>query len=358
MKRHSRLSLVFAISLISGVALAQTPAQTPAAGRGASADAPRPPRAEWPAGYLEPGLPQPPYMPANTPLGSGPYKAIMATEQGAEEFVAYYPANMAALGNKKLPVVMWVNGSCTYRGNKFRHFLTDIASYGYFALAGGPMGPPDDGRSETIGIGSNNPLRNPLERLNTPPSPAAPADPANKTVTVALMSQGIDWVIAENKRSGSKFFGKLDTDNIAVMGQSCGGQIASNFGSDPRVKTVGIWSGATLTVPNAEIRNRFKANHPTLIVTGDARYDICFYDGLFLYDALKRTPTPVVYAWRINMTHLGTYRQTDGGELSPVARAWLDLQLKGDQNAAKMFKGVNSELGSKVGWHVETNNFN
>ncbi len=99
-------------------------------------------------------------------------------------------------------------------------------------------------------------------------------------------------------------------------------------------------------------------DHPTLIVTGDARYDICFYDGLFLYDALRKTAAPVVYAWRINMTHLGTYRQTDGGDLSPVARAWLDLQLKGDQNAAKMFRGVNSELGSTVGWHVETSNFN
>ena len=360
MKNVTKLLLMAAITFVSGVALAQTPTQTPAAGAAAAA-APAAgrggaPRAEWPPGYLEPGLPQPPYMPANTPLGTGPYKAIMATEPGAEEFVAYYPDNMAALGKKKLPVVMWVNGSCTYRGNKFRHFLTDIASYGYFAMAGGPMGAPDDGRSETIGIGSNNPLRDPLAP-RTPPA-ATPPDPNNKTVTVALISQGIDWVIAENKKPGSKWFNKLDTKNIAVMGQSCGGQIASNFGSDPRVKTVGLWSGATGGVPVAELKNRFKANHPVLIITGDARYDICYYDGLFALEALKTTRTPVFYAFRVNMTHLGTYRQTDGGELSPIARAWLDLQLKGDKSAGKMFKGVNNDLSKKVGWHTQSSNFN
>jgi hypothetical protein len=350
MKLIAKLMLVVPLAITSFTALAQTPAPggAPAGGRG--------PRAEWPEGYIEPGTPQPPYMPPATPLGTGPYKALMATEPGAEEFVAYYPANLAALGGKKMPVVMWANGSCTYRGNKFRHFLTDISSYGYFVLAGGPMGPDDQGRSETIGIGSNNPLRNPLAPPTPAAAPAAPRDPNAKTVTVALLSKGIDWAIAENKRQGSKFFGKLDTANIAVMGQSCGAGVASNFAADPRVKTVGMWSGGAGGLPVAQIRA--KIQHPSLMISGDARYDVAFYGTLNMIEALKGTRTPAFYAFRVNMTHLSTYRQTDGGELSPIARGWLDWQLKGDQSAAKMFKGVNCTVCKQLGWHAQTNNLN
>src|SRR5579864_4776118 len=102
MKSMTRILLLAAATMISGVALAQTPAPAQG-GRG--------PRAEWPAGYVDPGQPEPPYMPANTPLGSGPYKAIMTTEPGAEEFVAYFPANLDAVGGKKLPILVWGNGS-------------------------------------------------------------------------------------------------------------------------------------------------------------------------------------------------------------------------------------------------------
>ena len=53
---------------------------------------------------------------------------------------AYYPADLAQLGNKKMPVVIWGNGSCLYAGNRYRQFLTEIASHGYLVITGGPMG--------------------------------------------------------------------------------------------------------------------------------------------------------------------------------------------------------------------------
>ena len=81
------------------------------------------------------GLPLPfgvqPYFKPDVPLGSGPYKAIMATEPGLSAHVAYYPADLAQLGSKKMPVVIWGNGSCLYAGNRYRQFLTEIASHGY-----------------------------------------------------------------------------------------------------------------------------------------------------------------------------------------------------------------------------------
>src|SRR5207237_6094971 len=70
-----------------------------------------------------------PYYKPDVPLGSGPFKAIMSQEDGLPEQVAYYPADLAALGAKKLPIVVWGNGACINAGNRFRQFLTEIASH-------------------------------------------------------------------------------------------------------------------------------------------------------------------------------------------------------------------------------------
>ncbi len=77
------------------------------------------------------GLPLPfgmqPYYKPEVPLGSGPYKAIMSVENGLSAHVAYYPANLSQLGGKKMPVLIWGNGSCLYAGNRYRQFLTEVA---------------------------------------------------------------------------------------------------------------------------------------------------------------------------------------------------------------------------------------
>ena len=54
--------------------------------------------------------------------------------------------------------------------------------------------------------------------------------------------------------------------------------------------------------------------------------------------------------------HGGTYRQPHGGEFSVPAVAWLDWQLKGSEEAAKMFKGKDCGLSKRKGWTVEKNN--
>jgi hypothetical protein len=53
--------------------------------------------------------------------------------------------------------------------------------------------------------------------------------------------------------------------------------------------------------------------------------------------------------------HGGTYRQPHGGEFSVVALNWLNWQLKGDKQAAKMFKGKDCLLSKREGWTVEKN---
>jgi hypothetical protein len=53
--------------------------------------------------------------------------------------------------------------------------------------------------------------------------------------------------------------------------------------------------------------------------------------------------------------HGGTYRQPHGGEFSPVAVAWLDWQLKGDRQAAKLFQGKRPAILQRAGWTIEKN---
>ena len=175
------------------------------------------------------GLPLPfgvqPYYKPDVPLGSGPYKAIMATEPGLSAHVAYYPADLAQLGAKKMPVVIWGNGSCLYAGNRYRQFLTEIASHGYLTITGGPMAAIE----QEVG-----PQSNPGRRAPRAPRSARPpqANAANvqgapqQRVTVPLLKEAVDWAVKQNGDPASKFNNKLDLNWIVVMGHSCGGGLA------------------------------------------------------------------------------------------------------------------------------------
>lgn len=51
----------------------------------------------------------------------------------------------------------------------------------------------------------------------------------------------------------------------------------------------------------------------------------------------------------------GTYREAHGGEFTVPAIAWLKWQLKGDQEAARMFQGEPCGLAQREGWTTEKN---
>ena len=353
MGKFSKNLFLVALICSAGAALAQAP--------------PAPTPYTLPPGWIEPGEPRPPYVLPETPQGSGPHPAIMVAETIAPgaDFVSYYPASLSQLGGKKLPILVWGNGSCAYVGNRFRHFLQDIASHDYFVLAGGEM-VMDKGEAETIDMSVNPVLTNPDEPAPAAaPARAAPVtaqqnfdqsnDPNRKRVTYELLSKGVDWAIAENKRPGSKFFGKLDTSHIATMGNSCGGGLASKFAGDRRIKTIGILSSASAALAspaNADVRR--KLTQPLLLLSGDPRYDPAFWGAIKDYEVLDKAK--VFYAWRMNMVHMGTYRQTNGGELAPLAEAWLDWQLKGDLTAAKWFTGPKCGLCTNTHYHVRRRN--
>ena len=59
-------------------------------------------------------------------------------------------------------------------------------------------------------------------------------------------------------------------------------------------------------------------------------------------------------AWTTS-TVSATYRQPHGGEFSIVALAWLQWQLKGDKQAAKMFEGKTPGILQRKDWTIEKN---
>jgi dienelactone hydrolase len=291
-------------------------------------------------------------QPYDLALGSGPYKAVMATEESLPAHVIYYPKDLEMAG--KLPIVAWGNGACINAGNRFRYFLTEIASHGYLVLANGVKA------KDSLEVG---PQENPAVRPpGSPPPPPRPPRLANAgqerapgTTTKEQLIQSIDWAIAENERPESPFYHRLDTSKVAVMGQSCGGVQALNVAADPRIDTMMIWSSGVGMIPNNPANPDAvlaSVHTPIAYIYGDAQNDVAYYAATANVKALGERGLPVFGAWQDKMTHLGTYGQENGGFFGRIATAWLDWRLKGDQSAAAMFKDADCILCKAPDWHV------
>jgi len=279
-------------------------------------------------------------VPANTPIGSGPYRAVMEVEPGLPTHTVYHPSDVAAAGT--LPIVAWGNGACVNAGNSFRWFLSDISSYGYLVIALGP-------------IAERRPLP-PAPMAPIPPSTANPPNMANLPPAATHSSQLIDainWAIAENDREGSKFYRRLNTQAIAVMGMSCGGAQAIEASADPRVRTTVIWNSGLFREPTAMgggktlTKEDLKKLHgPTAYISGDEE-DLAYINANEDFDYIQHLP--VLRAYSRGVLHGGTYNERNGGEFAGVAVAWLNWQLKRDRRAGHMFVG--SECGLCVNPH-------
>ena len=301
-----------------------------------------------------------PYYKPDVPLGSGPYKAIMATEPGLTAHVIYYPADLSKLGARKLPVVVWGNGSCLYAGNRYRHLLTEVASHGYVVIAGGPMGdvqlevgpqsnPAPRGAGTGRGARGDAPQGAGRRGEGTP----AAGQPQGR-VTVPLLKEAIDWAVQQNTTAGSPFNSRLDLNAIVVMGHSCGGGLAVQLATeDPRVSALGIWfSGAGLAgAQGSDPSSLTKIKGPVLLITGEDKLDIAFESGKKTFEAINHVP--VFYGWQDELQHIGTFGAKNGGENGVIAVKWLEWITRKDQKAAQMFKSGNCTLCKDPTWHVQ-----
>ena len=82
--------------------------------------------------------------------------------------------------------------------------------------------------------------------------------------------------------------------------------------------------------------------------------DIAYNNGMDDYKQIENVP--VFMANMNNVGHGGTYGQPHGGEFAKVATAWFLWQMKGDDEASKMFVGDDCGLCNDPKWKLESKN--
>ena len=242
--------------------------------------------------------------------GSGPYPADYETSTGLPSHTIYRPQS---LPSERLPIVVWGNGGCSANGLSQLNFLREIASHGFLAIANG-------------------------------------APNGSGSTTSQMLTQSIDWAVAENSRAGSKYYGKLDTTRIAVAGFSCGGLEAYAVSNDSRVTTTGIFSSGLLN--DGDDYQLRRLTKPIAYFIGGPS-DIAYPNAM---DDWGKLPAGLpAFMGNLNVGHGGTYDQTNGGEFGRVAVLYLKWRLKGDTTAGANFVGSNCGLCNSQ-WTVQQKN--
>lgn len=241
---------------------------------------------------------------------SGPYPAGYETSTGLPNHTIYRPGT---LPSEKLPVFVWGNGGCSANGTSQLNFLREIASYGFLVIASG----------NPNGSGST---------------------------TSQMLTQSIDWAVAENSRQGSKYYGRLDTGKIAAGGFSCGGLEAYAVSNDSRITTTTIFSSGLLN--DSDDYQLRRLTKPIAYFIGGPS-DIAYQNAL---DDWGKLPAGLpAFMGNLNVGHGGTYGQTNGGEFGRVAVLYLKWRLKGDTTAGANFVGANCGL-CNTQWQVQQKN--
>ncbi|HEX7080381.1 MAG TPA: alpha/beta hydrolase-fold protein [Gammaproteobacteria bacterium] len=254
----------------------------------------------------------------------GPYDVVSEPAFGSPGHVVFRPADLDAFPEQDtLPVMAWGNGGCAINSRRYSGYLTTIASHGFLVIA-----------------------------------TAAEEGAERRRATDDDLRAALDWAEAENARDGSPLEGKIATDRMAVMGQSCGGFLAISLGADPRVDTIGVFnSGVQAARPDAPpsafpTADALPALHgPVLLVNGHER-DFMMEASAATFDAIDHVPA--FYGARHNAGHTATVDHPGGGEFANVASSWLRYTLKGDAEAAAMFVGENCELCTNPNWDTRS----
>jgi hypothetical protein len=263
--------------------------------------------------------------------GTGLFKAIMKEEQGLKEHTVFVPQDLTKFSAKNpLPILVWGNGACANSPWEHMNFLNEIASHGFIVLATGNIPMTDEW------------YKGPMSRSEQ-------------------QIESIDWAFAQNADPQSPYYQKLDVKNICVAGMSCGGLQTLFNCADPRIKTIMICNSGLFNQQNAgqavggmpmPPKEKLKELHTPIMYMLGGPEDIAYGNGM---DDFKRISHVPACAINFPVGHGGTYREAHGGEFTIPALAWLNWQLKGDKNAAKMFVGKKPELLQRKDWTLEKN---
>jgi hypothetical protein len=105
-------------------------------------------------------------------------------------------------------------------------------------------------------------------------------------------------------------------------------------------------SGSGKPIPKESLK---LMHGPALYMSGDAS-DIAYANANDDFEKISHIP--VFRAYQKGIDHGGTYHDSNGGTFGKVALAWLDWQLKGSKEAAKMFQGDKCSLCVDPQWVI------
>jgi len=253
---------------------------------------------------------------------TGPYEVVSESTFGKTGLVVYRPATLDAFpANDTLPVMVWGNGGCAIDNPNYAGFLGTIASHGFLVL-------------------------------NTAASEEGPA-----RATAEILLSAIDWAEAENTRNGSPLAGKINVEQVAVMGTSCSGMLSIAAGTDPRVDTIGVFNAGTQ--PPAEGAPAGATSTETL---KQVRGSILFINGSerdFMTPAshdnfMRVDHVQTFYGARHGAGHMATMYHPGCGEFANVIWHWLRYQFKEDTEAGSWFTGENCGLCTNENWDADS----
>ena len=334
--------------------------------------------------------------------GSGPYKAIMMEEASLTTHTIFRPQDISKFGKGNLlPVVVWGNGGCANSPSGHVNFLNEVASQGFLIVAIGPSnyqqieaprpgqtgdvprmgqgggfpggGMPQGGMPPMGGMGGQRPQGAPqggpqgggLPRMGGGmpggmgggmPQMGGGMGGGMSMGDPAGLKQALEWAIAQNADKNSPYYGKLDIDNIAAAGMSCGGLQALHMSDDARIKTIMVMNSGYFGTDESEDKASLaKLKQKSIIWILGGSTDIAWDNGNDDFKRMAGT-MPACLVSLDGIGHGGTYMQPNGGDYAKVAGAWLKWWLKGDKEASTMFTGSEPGVSKMAGWSIERKN--
>lgn len=204
---------------------------------------------------------------------NGPFQTTQHrnTGPGGDAWVVH-PSNLGANGLRH-PIFVWGPGAGTGPSN-YDFFMDRLASHGFVVYS-------------EVSTGDGN-----------------------------EMEDALDWLIAENSRSSSRYYQKLNTNKIAIGGHSRGSLSAFGIADDPRLTTTVHVAGGSFDGNGP--RNLRK---PTIYIAGE--------DDSLATSNMERdysnTNVPVFFTIIDNTSHTAAARQG-----MPAIVAWLRWQIGGE----------------------------
>jgi hypothetical protein len=229
----------------------------------------------------------------------GPF-AVTVDEQGGAESWAFHPTDLGSNGIKH-PIFVWGGGSGT-QASDYAVQLSRIASHGFVVVAPN-TGPP----------------------------------------TSLQLRASLDWILAQDSASGSKFQNKLATERVGMGGHSLGGvNVFEAEGQETRLTTtIHVAAGSTSGMGSLQVKT------PTLYICGGGD-DIALQNCRNDFDSVQTQQT--AFSILDQSDHVSAARNGVPGIV-----AWLRWHLAGETERKAAFS-PGGEYATGI-WMTQTKNW-